>query len=136
MPDALGADTLAFPSASVAICRVENQQFVPRYCAYMITYYAPDPLQLRLQQYGVTEALAYLNVNRLRTLFWRTYEAVQHPIVYDLAAWVAPGRLLWLDLTKAEQPLVSGPAEAFPYQSIAGDRKHQVLRDGVWKLLY
>lgn len=49
---------------------------------------------------------------------------------YELGKWVEQGKLLWLDPTDDEHPLVRGPVGAFPYGNLPGRRNPYTIKDG------
>ena len=104
---------------SLPICRIEGNEFVPRYFVYLISYYAPPQYHKRL-----LDRLRSHNANRhgMGLITW-PFENDNADTWYDLQEWVAMGRLSWLEPDNPELPLVTGPAEQFPYGDIVGRTK-------------
>ena len=115
---------------SLPICRIERDEFMPRYVVYMITYYALEPLALRVRRRAENEATVANDATFHPTLLYTNNEAAAHPETFDLARWVSHNKLKWLDLSSPELLLKDGPAYDFPYTNIEGYRRHFVYRDG------
>lgn len=101
---------------SLPICRIENEQFVPRYSVYTITYYADDGKEMWRRH----KALANKYSQHWLAFFFSSERMSQEPEVGDLRLWVERGRLHWLDITNPRLPLKSGPIQEFPYNNIKG----------------
>lgn len=110
---------------SLPICRVEGDAFVPRYLAFMVTYFSQNPRALYHRRSQDWEP----GIDRL-PLMYTPGEAAGIKEAWDLPRWVAEGKLWWLDLDRDDLPLRSGPAEEFPYGNIEGIRKEFIYRDG------
>jgi hypothetical protein len=87
---------------ALPICRIEYEQFVPRYSAYIITYYARSQAA-ELHRYVFGGLLSG----------WGEYRPDREKL--ELFQWVERGQLLWLDPGAAELPLRRAP-HGFPYQ--------------------
>lgn len=118
---------------SLPICRLEHEQFVPRYALYTLTYYARDPQDIRARRRAEHEATRPDNPPAsYRAHLWYTNAEVKaHPESFALAQWVQRGKLQWLDLTTPDLPLQAGPLDAFPYTGIRGYRRAFTYREGV-----
>lgn len=102
---------------SLPICRVEKNEFVPRYVAYITTYYSKSVDKTRKARRAELANLPNID-NDMLSLLDGSFAAREEPIVADLAHWVRKKRLYWLDLqTKA---LKTGELNNFPYGSIEG----------------
>jgi hypothetical protein len=116
---------------SLPICRIEHNAFVPRYAAYMITYYAIDATILwerrRIQNetFGADD-LEYDG----GSVMYTSGEASLQPETWDLPLWVAQGKLQWLDPSSSDLPLKAGPPEELPYVDIQGYRRPFTARNG------
>lgn len=116
---------------SLPICRLEHERFVPRYGAYMLTYYAlHGPAALRDRRRAENAVTVAADPSFHPTLLYSNAEAAAQPATFDLVQWVARGKLHWLDLSRAELPLKAGPAADFPYVNIQGYCRHYAYRDG------
>lgn len=104
---------------SLPICRIEGNEFVPRYSVYMISYYAPPQFHKRL-----LDRLRRHNADRhgMGLITW-PFENDNAETWYDLQSWVDKERLSWLEPDNPELPLITGPAEKFPYGDIVGRTK-------------
>ena len=96
---------------ALPICRIEQEQFVPRYTLYMITYYSAAENVERLME----RARTHSNWNLVRRPP-NTPSAL--PLWWDLNHWVHAGRLHWLTPDHPLLPLQKGPPETFPYGNI------------------
>ena len=105
------------------ICRVENDQFVPRYSLYTITYCSEEPSVLIKRRWQISSSeVMFVSRGLVTRASW------------DLAKWVQAGKLLWLDSEMPDLPLRTEPVEAFPYVGIQGRRDNSnVYRHGKWK---
>ncbi len=95
------------------ICRVEEERFVPRYLAFMLTYYSLEPQALFDENAKRWEP----GMGMVRRMFpWESDNNLSH--------WVTRGRLWWLDLDQDQDdlPLRNEPVEEFPYANIEGIR--------------
>ncbi len=80
---------------SLPICRIEHEEFVPRYTAYMLTYYALyGPAALRERRRAENEASVAADPTFYPTLLYSNAEAAAQPDTFDLMKWVARGKLL------------------------------------------
>ncbi|MEZ4681960.1 MAG: hypothetical protein R2932_47895 [Caldilineaceae bacterium] len=79
---------------SLPICRIENEQFVPRYAIYVITYYSTNPTETRNQ--AMTSLYADAENVHWGTLFDSSDRMVTEPMVGKLAEWAKQGKLHWL----------------------------------------
>lgn len=104
---------------SIPICRIENNQFVPRYDVYIMTYFAMEPTVVRnkviqLLQYAW---LSDLPIGQYPKLKW-----------WDLPYWVLADKLWWLNPTDIRLALCHGTLYEFPYRVITGLREPKVYR--------
>lgn len=101
---------------SIVVCRLEEQQFKPRFIVYTIAYYAPAGYEFREQLLAQPH---YVNRDRgedqMTSLF-----AAQGRLTYDLAYWVRRERLHWLD--PVDLTLRPGGVAEFPYSHIQGEQ--------------
>ncbi len=118
--------------------RLAKSRFTRRYTGFFVAYYSEDPKAMRTgfvdKQLGDTAlhdpdfTMADVNIvedmNGIR---------IKYPQGYDLANWVAQGKLQWLDLSHPEMPLKTEPVDKFPYinlYDITGQKKHFEYRLG------
>lgn len=101
---------------SLPICRIEGDEFVPRYSVFLISYYAPPQYHKRL-----LDRLRRHNGDRhgMGLITW-PFENDNADTWYDLRSWVDKERLSWLEPDNPELPLITGPSEKFPYGGISG----------------
>lgn len=121
-PELLTCDTVVAVMHSLPICRVEDNQFVPSYSVYSLTYFAQDPEKVRqhalAKKYpnfkpdpeGYSPAYLYDDSSRLK------YE----PLAGNLHHWAQQGKLFWLDLNISTLPLTSVSVTEFPYANVQG----------------
>lgn len=102
---------------SLPICRVEKDDFVPRYVVYITTYYSTSVDKTIKARRAELASLPNID-NDILTLLDGSFAAREEPIVKDLAHWVRIKKLYWLDLQTNE--LKTGALNNFPYDSIDG----------------
>jgi hypothetical protein len=130
MPEFLSGDIESYAVMhSLPICRIESDRFVPRYSVYLMTYYATKPHELRKRR--MAEAKKHDPMHFPMMEVWRGVELAE---AWDLASWVAKGKLLWLDLDQPDLPLKAGPVDDFPYGNIEGIRKTYRYHKGKLKV--
>ncbi len=127
---------------ALPICRIEDEQFVPRYTVFILTYFSQSPHIVLERHYAAEWArgqgdsefypatVAAPGPYGYRLLRrWRDTAAGAQ---YNLSTWAAKGRLGWLDVTPPELPLQMGPAVELPalYRSISGAQHEQLWRRG------
>ncbi|HNB51663.1 MAG TPA: hypothetical protein PK530_06955 [Anaerolineales bacterium] len=98
---------------ALPICRIENNQFVPRYTVFVISYFARNPAQV---------------LQRIHD--WQNSEGYERYVILDppgsqstdLRPWALAGKLGWLDYSQPDLPLVIGRGLTLPpiYQNIQG----------------
>jgi hypothetical protein len=100
---------------ALPICRVEDNQFVPCYTVFLLTYFAKDPAAVLQRVKDRQNAEGYKDFRFLAPLGSST----------DLSPWVTTGKLGWLDISKSELPLQIGKGRSLPlfYQNIQGQNK-------------
>jgi hypothetical protein len=140
-PDDLGAKAILH---ALPICRLENEQFVPSYTVFSLTYFSLNPKELLRRHhaaeaewakddpdyYGVdlySPASGKLNLQALAPWVKRNllgWIAKTIPNLHDLIQWVEHGQLGWLDVTQPNLPIRFGNTTEFPaiYQNIEGIR--------------
>lgn len=109
---------------ALPVCRIEGEQFVPRYQAYFINYFAPraqhqalnDEINAQAEQYRLR--YDYIQLIRPNSVSYSLGERPER--WWGLKPWVEQGKLAWLEPDTPDLPLRTGPAEAFPYADIAG----------------
>lgn len=116
------------------ICRLEHEQFVPRYVAYTISYFTLQPLELRARRRAENQVTIARDHSFYPTLLYTNAEAAVQPETFDLQHWVRQDKLYWLDLTAPDLPLKANPVETFPYTGIQGYARHYAYRDGIIEL--
>ena len=111
---------------SLPICRIEGDQFVPRYTLSMVTMFAPDPEPV-LTELGKWGA----DMESWRSLLTFPPRS-DYEDWYDLEKWVKAGKLSWIEPENPEMKLVSGSLEAFPYKNLEGRKRPYKVgyRDG------
>jgi len=114
---------------SLPICRIEENQFVPRYAMYMLTYYSARPHWLRER---FTERYRGGGGGEGYFLVWEyaVSQTKRLSEAWNLAMWVGKRKLLWLDLEEFDLPLRNGPVADFPYSNIEGMRWSYTYRKG------
>ncbi len=111
---------------SLPICRIEDEQFMPHYSVYFVTYYSAKPHVLwRRRKDKAKKCDDGMHFPMMST--WRGVELVE---AWDLVYWVTKSKLLWLDLYQPDLPLKAGPVEDFPYSNIEGIRKSHMYSKG------
>ena len=103
---------------SLHVCRIENHRFVPKYSAYLITYYAESPSAARdavLKRYPLNPGESHGS-----PLFCVSGHQIREPIIANLPYWVEQKKLYWLDLNTTDLTLKSSPRSEFPYAGITG----------------
>lgn len=119
---------------ALPICRIErpytgSEQFIPRYTAYFMVYFSHDSREIMRRFREGGENVDPEDAMHITFLCnpWRPEE-------YDLKAWVAKGKLKWLDLDNPDElPLRHGPPEDLPYANIEGRRKGFTYKNGVFR---
>ena len=114
---------------SLPICRVEGNEFAPRYSLYTVTYYSDAPEEARQRSYE----LSFPNDSNDGDpspipLFDSSGRIIREPVVGDMPYWVKKGKLHWLDLDDPALPLKSGPVSDFPYAGIQGFGRKYIYR--------
>ena len=98
------------------IGRFDDTEPQPHYAVYFLSYFASDED-------------AFNNVIRK----WDChYGMVDYDEVdYDLRHWTEEGKLLWLDASKPDLPLLDASSAEFPYPGISGSKwpERQITRD-------
>ncbi len=98
---------------ALPICRIENNQFAPRYTVFVLTYFSQNPPEVLRRVYSEESAdPEYLPAVLVTSKF-------PGP---SLAEWAARGKLGWLDLTQPDLPLRIGKGAQLPeiYHNIQG----------------
>jgi hypothetical protein len=100
---------------ALPVCRVEKNQFVPRFTKFLVVYFSPDrrAIKLRWQNEGEPRDPD------------SDYEDVligNNKVDTNFAYWLKRGKLKWLDLDKPDLPLRGEPVEAFPYYNLVGKK--------------
>lgn len=101
---------------AVPICRIEQEQFIPAYTAFLVTYFArqnPKQVRERVIKFNIDYVEAGLAIEIINPP-----EGYEH--WYDLAAYVARGELWWVDASDPALPIRTHDVAAFPYQDIHG----------------
>jgi hypothetical protein len=127
---------------SLPICRIEDEQFIPRYALYTLTYYAPEEY-IHWEPRSSTKSLVRRGILHERRsaehkgewegFLYGLWDARQHPDWWDLPLWVKKGKLLWLDPYSSNLELKNGPVEDFPYVNIQGYRRGIEIRNGKFR---
>jgi hypothetical protein len=110
--------------------RREHRAFVPRYTAYMVTYYARHPDVILQQRRAENDRFGRGDPDAHMTWLFTAGEARAHPESWDLPLWVTRGKLQWIDPATDDLALRSGPVTAFPYNGIQGYRRPITIRRG------
>ena len=103
--------------------RLTTAQFIHRYTAFAVTYYALHPASLHSAYIDsqLTKDMMHdpdFTAADLSSLATMQEIALKYPEGYHLKKWVEKGKLQWLDLDDPLLSLKSGPAEIFPYSNI------------------
>jgi hypothetical protein len=103
---------------SLPICRIEHNQFVPKYSVYLITYFADSPTAARkaVATRYASDAAEYHG----SPLFCVSGNHLREPLLANLLYWVEQKKLSWLDLHDTNLPLTSSPSSEFPYHNVTG----------------
>ncbi len=123
------------------ICRVEGDQFVPRYTVFSLTYFADDPRGLLRVHYAEQHAWAgndpEFYASALALPPGKTLDIRLDEMFYDLPHWALSNRLGWVDWL-APHRLWLRPNLQLPaiYQSIAGRRTPYNWRNGRFRDRY
>ncbi len=117
---------------SLPICRMENGAFVPRYAAYMLTYYSTTPSALWYRrEHDPAVAEAYVQDPEYEGAKLNScFDAQENPEWLKLRLWVERGKLKWLDPSSPDLRLRQGPPEAFPYADIKGYQDYFIVDKG------
>ena len=135
MPSFVPNDSKSFAVMhSLPICRIEDRTFVPRYLAFMVTYYADRPDEIIRRRREENQSFGLGDAEYQAPSLFTSDEALAHPEAWNLPLWVANKKLQWLDSTVAQLPLRVGPPEAFPYAHIRGYRRPFTIRYGKLQL--
>ena len=114
---------------SLAICRIEERQFVPRYSLYVLTYYSTQPFTLWEWRRREQRKEGHFPPDMYT---WSYVKDV--PEAKDLPLWVRKGKLLWLDLEQDHLPLKGRAVEVFPYANIEGIPTPYIYRKGKFSI--
>jgi hypothetical protein len=106
-----GTESIAVIHA-LPICRVENNQFVPRFTKFLVVYFAADRKQI-FDPWEIQEDQKAAQDDEYYGALIGGYK-----VDHDLSAWVRKAKLQWLDLNKSDLPLRSDPIEDFPYNNL------------------
>jgi hypothetical protein len=104
---------------ALPLCRIEDQQFVPRYTLFTMVYFAEYPEPLRTE---------YIRQSNLLAVVVPPEDVHERREWEDLGGWVQAGKLYWLDINN-DLRLQSNP-EAFPYGKIQGYRQSLIYYGG------
>jgi hypothetical protein len=123
---------------ALPICRIENNEFVPRYTVFSITYLNRDPKNLHRAIFHTltkdrSEDSEMIYVEPFYSNIAGTLKSENDfPAPYDLQEWATRGHLGWLDFTDMDFPLRIGKGQELPllYRDIKGIRRAYVWRDG------
>jgi hypothetical protein len=96
---------------ALPICRVENEQFVPRFTKFLVIYFASSPETVFQRWRNRESAFASGDPDYYNVLLSRTPDT-------DLIPWVERGKLKWLDINQSDLPLTGYPASEFPYANL------------------
>lgn len=113
---------------ALPICRIENDEFVPRYTVFSLTYFCRDPdLLLRHLAAQAEEERVREDPEYYPATVWppgHIDKKQYNEALYDLARWAERGQLGWLDITKADWPLCLRAGMQLPemYRQIRGRR--------------
>lgn len=121
------------------ICRIVEQEFVPTYSLYMLTYYAKDPAEViarRLHEWTggkVAKGKIWGYGYKRLGVYWE--EAQDKPMAWDYAAWVRAGKMKWIDLRQSNLGLTDDMAQ-FPYVGITGLRHGYRYQQGKFTVVH
>jgi len=114
---------------SVPICHIEQDVFVPRYTAFIIVYYAPDPALCRNRRKDSNLAEGANDLEYYPSAMFTSGEASRYSEAYNLELWVIRQKLYWLDTNTPDLALRTGELNGFPYANIQGYRRPFTIRD-------
>ncbi|HYF63975.1 MAG TPA: tRNA (N6-threonylcarbamoyladenosine(37)-N6)-methyltransferase TrmO [Herpetosiphonaceae bacterium] len=123
--------------SALPICRILENQFVPAYTAWILSYFCVNPTLILDRHYEREAALYGHDREYWPQTVWApgsyyTNTTVYNEELYDLTAWCRRGQLGWLDHTRPDLPLRIGEGLRLPdlYTNIQGDRRAYVYRNG------
>jgi hypothetical protein len=101
---------------ALPVCRIENNQFVPRYTIFVLTYFSQKPYEILNRIYSEES-----DDPEYRPLVG----AISKLPGPSLSEWTQRGRLGWLDVSNPDLPLRIGPNSQLPdfYQNIQGSKE-------------
>ena len=102
---------------ALPICRIENNDFIPRYTLFMISYFSEYPQEVvrAVQAYNSRwYSLEASGTLYLPLQFGRKYWA-------DLLLWVREGKLYWVDSDDPNLSIRTHDVDAFPYGNLTSD---------------
>jgi hypothetical protein len=101
---------------ALPVCRIENNEFVPRFTMFLVVYFAKKPAEAykTLVSWASTGpgAEGYASDFRLPSKGDELWEDLRH--------WIAAGSLFWMDANDPELPIRTRNVDAFPYGNITG----------------
>lgn len=113
---------------ALPICRIEHEEFIPRYTLFLITYFTENKGAIRTQRMAITleDSPDSPYPDPFDPAPPRPDYIQTHPqSPYNLAAWAERGQLGWLDITQPDLPLTIGSGLVPPalYQNMEGWRQ-------------
>lgn len=133
-PELLANPTSVSVIHSLPICVQQNGIFVPKYSAYVLTYFAENPRTVRKQVFdAMNPTLDGSNTVQEDSYFESRFflsskRIIDQPLVGNLLHWVKIGKLQWLDLDDQKLPLKNIPIDRFPYVNIQGFGQPYIYR--------
>jgi hypothetical protein len=98
-----------------------------KYTAYPIVYFTERSAGDRMDVFCIPWATKEHPFRASIACGFATRSDVQD---YQLNAWVAQGKIYWLDKTRSHFPVVNSPATDFPYRDISGRRHPYKIFEG------
>ncbi len=119
---------------ALPICRIVDEQFVPSYTVFSLTYFSEDEAQLRQRHFAWQREEGKGDSEYYPAGFVFPSESPSANNAYDLVVWAQRGQLGYIDHTTPGFPLKIGSAAALPaiFQKIEGRRCDYSWRDGTF----
>jgi hypothetical protein len=121
---------------ALPICRPEDEQFVPTYTLFILTYFSESPGILYADYIAkITKVIPGEDCDGWTGGYSLVGRSVITSISYDLNAYAHRGRLGWLDYTQSDLPLAIAADQDLPaiYRNIEGMRHGYSWRKGKFR---
>lgn len=120
---------------ALPICRIEDDQFVPSYTVFSLTYFCSDKEALRHRHFAWQAEFGKGDREFYPAGFAFPNDSPTANESYDLPTWAQRGQLGYMDYTHPDVPLRIGVGTMLPtiFQDIQGRRFGYIWRDGNFK---